>query len=389
MFSIIADEYNIERIKEAVHARGDIVLYSDCSDAHNVIYDLDTACELASKYIIIDFFLVSDAEILIDKLKQVKLSRPRMQFIIYAVDTDFNNRVLASLIKSNIVKVCFVSSEMPQDEINELLNLTILNPISDELVNNINIGKKKFFEDIEEVKTTQKDIRDTYIEPSVIFKPTLVGTISIAVAGTMHRVGTTHYSLLIANFLKSKGFKVAIVEFNSSNSFKKIFESYVLEKFNDGSFLINNIHFFPNALDVSSILSYDFEYIIYDMGRYYECNLLEFQRTTKQIIVSGSKEWELSELEHILKNDNFKNRYKYLFNLSGDKEFEFISQNMEGLNIFKGIYTPSTFQNLDMQSSYFIQSLITELLPEDYKDKTKINKKIRFFNNLMGKGKKQ
>ena len=198
-----------------------------------------------------------------------------------------------------------------------------------------------------------------------VVKNNIIGTIVIAVAGAMERIGTTHTTLSIANYLKEKGFKVGVVELNASKSFEHIKNSYSNIIENEDSFIINKIKFFSYSKDLNiSYINYnEFNYLILDMGIYDDCILDEFKRANLKILVSGSKEWEVECLENILRESEDIFYIKYLFNFTDNNLFKEICSNMIDLECYKTPMNPNPFC-LTEDANEIYTKILKNILPE-------------------------
>jgi len=126
-----------------------------------------------------------------------------------------------------------------------------------------------------------------------------VGTAIIAVTGTEKGVGTTHTSIMIANYLSRLNYQVAIVEANESNDFVEIEASY--EGFDNSNmirsslFNINGVKYIKNVeeLNMAHHLAGNYSFIILDLGCFETTNWYdEFLRASITIVVGSGSEWK-------------------------------------------------------------------------------------------------
>lgn len=198
-------------------------------------------------------------------------------------------------------------------------------------------------------------------------KDKIVGSMVIAVAGAMHRSGTTHTAISIAKFLYDNNFGVAVYEFHNSDTFHIIQNSYEEIEVRDDMFSLAGIDFYPynQYRSVADLLHGDYAYIILDMGAYFDCNLSEFRRAHEKIIVCGAKDWEMPSLEEILKDEEWSLKYKYLFNFSDEDSFRFVKDSMAKLPSYQGVYNPNPF-NISAECSFVYEDMLKEILPQTY-----------------------
>ncbi|WP_010250282.1 hypothetical protein [Acetivibrio cellulolyticus] len=202
-------------------------------------------------------------------------------------------------------------------------------------------------------------------QAKMVEKDKIVGTVVIAVVGTMSRIGTTHTAISIAKYLMDNRHGVAVVELHSSFAFDCIKNSYdnVVEK--NGMFSLGGMDFYPfdPARAVSDLVLDDYSYIILDMGVYGKCNIAEFRRAQERVIVSGVKDWELNELEELIESEdkNFKNRYYFTF--SNNAMFELVKESMNSLPCFQAPYNPQPFDDSDECAKVF-GNMLRNVMPQ-------------------------
>ncbi|MDE5670185.1 MAG: hypothetical protein K2I14_01795 [Eubacterium sp.] len=135
--------------------------------------------------------------------------------------------------------------------------------------------------------------------------------ITIAVAGSQNRIGTTVQCFQIAKYLTAKGFKAAYLEFNKTNYLHQLKKLFNLSE-DDFSFEGINMY---SAKEVNRILQ-EYDYIVYDYGSITDksFNQYSFLEKSKCIIVCGATPSEIdystAALGLFQNNDNII----YLFN---------------------------------------------------------------------------
>lgn len=242
--------------------------------------------------------------------------------------------------------------------------------------------------DEEEEEPVKKASKETVIEKSIVIeKERIIGTIIINLVGASKRVGTTHTAISMASYLASEGFKVAVVEDNTSNTFNKIKAQYEDITIERDYFKLNQIDFYSNA-SIASLSIKGYQYIIVDTGYYQENDLLEFMRSHKRLIVTTSQDWENAYLEEFLKDrvDIIK-ECEYLFNLCSNETFKECEENMMDLKCYQMPYNPAIFKISDKS---FYKDLLKDILPKSNStqpfDKKEFN--INNIKNLVNKFKK-
>jgi hypothetical protein len=198
-------------------------------------------------------------------------------------------------------------------------------------------------------------------------KDKIVGSMVIAVAGSMPRSGSTHTAISLAKFLYDNNFGVAVYEFHNSDTFQIMQNSYEEIDVKGDMFSLAGIDFYPYDpyRSVADLLHGDYTYIILDMGSYFDSNISEFRRAHEKIIVGGAKDWEMPSVEEILKDEEWSLKYKYLFTFSDENSFKFIKDNMAKLPSYQAVYNPNPF-NISVECSFVFEDMLKDILPQTY-----------------------
>lgn len=137
-------------------------------------------------------------------------------------------------------------------------------------------------------------------------KPSIIGTVLIAVAGVKPHMGSTHTALTIANYLAQQGFSVAIFEANYSGDFDRIHSLYEGERQlmkNERYFDINGIsHYkYRESIDLNELYA-SFEYVVLDYGNLGDAAAFEeeFLRAHIRCVLCSADEWKLHWVDEFL-----------------------------------------------------------------------------------------
>lgn len=178
---------------------------------------------------------------------------------------------------------------------------------------------------------------------------------SIGISGVRERCGCTHMSLVIANFLRSHGYKTAILELNASGAFEDIREACAQKLKLSKSFTYNDIDFYPffNNKIIRTIKEKDYQFVISDYGFYGKCNKAQFCKCDIPIFLCGCRPWETKSLIPIFNefDDESLKNYFFFFNFAENNEK--VKQDiMEGMgnvssNVFFPAYTEDPFMSAD------------------------------------------
>lgn len=210
------------------------------------------------------------------------------------------------------------------------------NTIKNELITCIKTGKS--FKDT--IKFKEQKERDNHLIIRQEVKQT-VYKVLIGVIGAQKHIGTTTNAIVMANFLRGKGFRTAICEMcgedKKASDFNLIREGYDEQLYADGSFSMYGIDFYMAenkeesklALQKASEKSYNF--IILDFGEYEKSDLVQFNQCELKFIVTGSKDYEIPKLNRIFADVSQAalKEYHYLFNLTDDKSQKQIKELMD------------------------------------------------------------
>lgn len=126
----------------------------------------------------------------------------------------------------------------------------------------------------------------------------------IAVAGTSSGVGSTHQSILVANFLRRLGVKVALAECNNSNAFAGI-EKSIAYKASDNNFTFKGVHFFKNTTkeELDFIKNQNFQAVVLDIGKNIKKYRNSFVNSDLAIVITRISEWKMDEIENFRDNN--------------------------------------------------------------------------------------
>ncbi|QUI25906.1 hypothetical protein HZI73_26195 (plasmid) [Vallitalea pronyensis] len=330
--------------------------------------------------IIFDSLKPSDIIHLIENPKSVK----EMSHVIETLreKPDDNNESKTNSLKVEIVDE---SINQPKSEptkkniVHKINKLTKKNSLLDVDSNELNGKENNTLDKMNLYKEGKKEPKEDIERPVVtIIKDKIIGTLVIAVTGSMQRIGTTHTCISIASYLKSLNQSVGVVEMHESDNFSILRNAYedVIEK--EKGFLLNGFHFYSyeDSINFFEILHNDFNYIVLDMGDFKTCNKTEFLRANIRIVVSGVKDWEIPNLDQYLKEKDLKNKSKYYFTFSNKELFKFVKYNLSGLECYMAPFTPDPFT---VDENEVFSSMLKDVIPTNT-----MKKKKRLFNIWKG-----
>lgn len=236
-----------------------------------------------------------------------------------------------------ILYVLFTGKEINKEE--KIINVDFQEGISKKLKKVINkcINHNSSFR-YPTVKKLQEELKNIYKNQKEIkcLKKT------IAVAGTQERVGVTHLSLQIAQYLKLHKKVCLYEELNSSNDVKKIYERHGNYNHNEDIYNIKGIIMKPFGSKVD-ISDEKYNYIIKDFSILREDNMEEFLKCDIRILILGTKEWEISESEKKLSLLTDYTNIRFVFNYIDGKTFKYMCRNMKRCECYRMPYEPNIF----------------------------------------------
>lgn len=186
----------------------------------------------------------------------------------------------------------------------------------------------------------------------------------IGVAGGQKHIGCTHQTLLIAHMLAEMGFKVAAVE--DCNQSDKVFDLIADEhgKVSGDMFSVKGVDYYPcfslKQLPTLNVKNYNF--VVVDFGLYNAEMIEEYGRCSLQILVTGTRVWETSQLGTVFESveESQLMTYHYLFLGTPEAKKEPIKRDMKPLkNIFFGEYAPNPY---DVKGYQAIRDILSDFI---------------------------
>jgi len=366
LVAVISSPDYLNDIEEAVAKLGKEIVYKRIDREIDVLSEVEKINTMAIDYLILDISCLEDYRRLPQAIRKVTLSNEKMQFFIIATEKFSGNEVITNLISMGIYNIIGLRENENKNVAIKLIEYfekpsTYAKAVKwDEGFERRKEQEKKFIE-----TGSGRFGRKGEDQLKTIERDKIIGTVVIAVVGTMQRIGTTHTAISIAKYLMDNRHGVAVVELHNSNTFEYIKKSYDNVVENKGMFSLAGIDFYPfdPTLTVSDLTLDDYDYIILDMGVYAKCNIAEFRRAQERIVVSGVKDWELEHLEELIdcEEKNFKN--KYYFTFSDNATFEFVKSSMDSLLCFKAPYNPQPFEESEECAEVF-NDMLKNVMPQ-------------------------
>jgi hypothetical protein len=184
-------------------------------------------------------------------------------------------------------------------------------------------------------------------------------SITIAIAGSQERIGTTHLGFLIVNYYSQKSMKALYMEKNNSDHVSSILNRYKQNKIKDGAYIVHNCYMLPGCRVPLPAQLEAYPVKILDYGKLNQDNYEDFLNSDIPLLVCGGKEWELEETEKALKLVCEKKSVRYLFNFVDGSRFREILKYMGKLTCSRIPYEPDPFVGqIGKTLSQFLDQLI-------------------------------
>jgi len=313
--------------------------------------NLDKLIGLEHFILDLDALQDTDDEI-IEALEMLRIMASQTRIIILAPTRPEGDELL---------KRCF------QMSIYDMINTDDFNVISEELKICITAGKQ--YKDALRFKQAIKNQGKGSSAAQEVIRQ-VADRVTIGFAGAGNHIGTTHNAIILSNYLRNKGYMVALVESNLSGAFKNIQSEFDVKTI-DNYFAIEGVDYYPDVPgeEINTKVKKAYNFIIVDFGCYHDCNSTIFQTLKERIIISGSKPWEVESTGKVLKSvgEEMEN-YHYYFNFTRPGIRREVKSGMGGLPSVHFLeYTEDPFT-----SSSFPEA---EVILKDYLPVKIVNKK--------------
>lgn len=319
MIAYITGSTYYQVIKNTVEGTGELIMQTEVSE--EIDFYKYVKCNISKldgmDKLIIDLSVCQNTdEEIIKALEMLRSLYDNLRIIVFAPYLETGSILLMQCFTLGILNI---------------INTDDFNAVRKELEECILYGKK--FKDAIKyrVKAEKLDIRR---EAKKTVNSHMVG-----ITGSEHRIGTTHAAILLANFLRRKGFMTALLEMNGSGAFGQIQDGFEEKEHDEGYFRLNGIDFYKNA-DIKKLaqtMEKSYNFILLDFGEYENCDLVTLHKCSEKIIISGSKPWEIESVNKIfaMEEQEVIKDYIFYFNFSLEREQEDIRK---GMSIIRNVH---------------------------------------------------
>lgn len=218
--------------------------------------------------------------------------------------------------------------------------------------------------------------------------------ILVGISGAGRRMGATHNSIVIGNYLRECRQMVAIMEMNGTQTHKVICEAQNAKVFEEGYFSLQGVDYYPSCTRerVTTVSGKLYNFILLDFGNYEEMDQLLFHKCDVKILFIGTKTWELLNLERIFQeqDEDVLKKYHYCFlgTTSRNRQKEIIN-HMEPLeNIWFPEYTEDPIMSSNFPEGQQIFGEYLHNMKVKEKEKKKLFNPKRIMEISYGRAKK-
>ena len=333
MVYFIASNVYKQVIVEAVTDVGEIASHNTVSDDVHILPFFRKEMVNMSVYdkLIIDMNAIKDLpDEIIQALDMYRVMYGDTRIIIVATNFEPGDELLTKFFQMGIYDL------ITTDDFSEL---------KAELVKCLSTGKT--YKDSVAYKDVKQQLDKLLIHSEI---KQSVNKILCAVFGTHPRMGTTHQCILMANYLRTKGFRCCICERNPSQAFKSVQESFDCSVFEFG-FSVNNVDYYPDCSDeiLNVVTGKAYNFIILDMGSLSaeDTGMVEVNKAEMQFMICGSKPWEMDTIATFFNYpEDILSNYHFLFNYTDVSNQKDIRKGMGALkHVFFTEYTPDPFNS--------------------------------------------
>lgn len=283
IFYIASEIYN-EVIRSTINQCGQLVLQSEMS---NEFFLLKYVKQHISSMegidqLIVDLSALKDTdEEIIQALENYRMMYVDSKIIILATNRQTGDELLKKLFQLGIYNLIQTDDYLV---------------LKEELQHCITIGKT--FRDAIGFKEAEPISEKVLIKQEI---KQVINKVMIGISGSQKRIGCTHTAISLASALRSRGYMVAVAEYNGSEDFCHIMESFSESLIDDDYFSIGGIDFFPNRNEttLAAVLGQNYNFVIVDFGSYLTCDQVTYNKANVRLQVCGSKPYEMCYMQKI------------------------------------------------------------------------------------------
>jgi hypothetical protein len=123
-----------------------------------------------------------------------------------------------------------------------------------------------------------------------------VGGTTIAVIGVGKSVGVTYISISIAHYLRSLGYRVAVLERNKEIHFSCLEKNLWVNRENEKGFRYQGVDYYKDVGEEELLISSRYDYYVFDVGTGRNA-IKEIARANCKIVIGLNCEWRMDEIQ--------------------------------------------------------------------------------------------
>ncbi|ANS75355.1 hypothetical protein AWM70_12660 [Paenibacillus yonginensis] len=216
------------------------------------------------------------------------------------------------------------------------------------------------------------------VQERIILQDRIIGTIVVAVAGVESKVGSTHFSILIANYLTRKGYRVALKEANASQDFNRIEQAYEgMKGFNspNTSFTINKVDYFKSndREGMSKLVGSGYNYLVLDIGCLEESDWKdEFYRAGVQFVVGAGSEWRQPKIVQFREKHKNLDQSNWIYSIPFIEKLSIsdVRKELPGNLVYRIPPHPDPYKH-QSDTDAFLNNVLKKYMGEKKKSSTK------------------
>ena len=286
--------------------------------------------------------------------KNISIANGNIRLVVMAEGYNINSKIIQSAIGAGVrfFMLGVNASTLKKELSNALDGKTNIEEVFGQIPTENQRGKKK-----DEIKSS------------------FTSSKTIAVVGSMHRIGTTTQALQIAKHLILSGFTACYIQLNRSNYVQSVGEFYTDSVVDNSIGLVKyqNIEIYYKQEKIADILAKNYDYYIYDFGSISDkgFTLAQYLEKDIKIAVCGAKSNELPCIQTVLELiSNTNANYIYSFVSESDqKDILELMQDKKSHTYFSG-YVPDPFS---YSPNSFYDKIIKPVKPESPAEKKKFS----------------
>lgn len=356
MIFFISSIRNQNLISQVIHECNEKVLDQICMEHFNLSRYVTTNIQIIGsiEMILIDLTACEDSDDdIVHALESIRIVNDKIRIIIVDPTRYEGDAVLAKCFASGIYDLIVTDDNV---EFKEDLKFSITH--GRQYKDSTSFQNYIPYSEYEKKKKQKPDAED----------------VVIGLAGTHARIGVTHSMIVLANYLRKRGYLVAMIDVAENPSFTHIEYSFECEDRTD-YFTLDGIDYYRNS-NLDEIKGKGYNFILIDFGEYLKRDEKLYPECGIHFIIAGAKPWEVEHTTNVFQGtlEEELKEYHYYFNFVAEDLRDEIKSGM-------GILDSVHFLNYteDPFNSYEIPDIETVICRYNEPDKNTDKKRRKGF----------